>query len=863
MKKIILYCFMLALMSSAWGVELQLIPMPRQLESSGVKVYLPGAVSVVTPSGYETEAVQLSQTIGQAGLKIQPQAVFTFKLVSRQDQGNTAITRQSYSINVTDSDCTITAGNADGAFYGIQMLKQLLQRDDKGIFIYKLKIEDSPALAMRGVVLDLRWVTANQQSIDALKNLFAAMAAFKINALFLEFSDNIKYVSRSFPKKEASAFTPAQVTDLVDYAKSLHMEVIPYIPTLSHSAWIMSNPDNVKLLEDPANSSWSGALCPNKPETQAFLKDIVKETIAIFKPNYFHIGCDEVSWCPYRNCDVCKKQAITEPLKKHILFMYSLLKESNVKTIVYHDEFMSSHYNDSGATPGSKTNGWEIVDQLPKDIVINLWLYDWIIAGDKEQVNSKFKYFSDKGFQIIAASFDDASNTQMMPEVLSGYPNALGIVMTYWYKAGNWAEENISPQALSMTTLLGAYGWNPTNPPLDKITYDTVYAISQNWLSNNKPSSASLIRRPLAIPYNCRIGLDWPVLRNGDTVKPLPSQLNAGPVVFQMGPPSENNLLAVSGDNGDGFPVSQVSFPVNLAAEKLSFLHACGIPDNIIALELLFGNIEKPIIGEYIVEYADQIKISIPLRFRGNITSWNSKLSPLHGQYAYADATSQGNRFMLTAYEWENPWPQKIIKTITLKSLFYNRTPIALLALTAQCQPRYNFLWEDFSDNSVDSILKRWKLSCFTSGGQVKSELLSQDGARVLRLTVPGGIKHDLERIILDREISSDVKIAGKILSLPVYLEGKAITMGLFFGDSDTFDNYGVTYQTLSPGMNKIRLSAESLTPEQGKLEIKNIKILRVAFFMKNPDQIKLSIGNMRWLDGDQDIPYNNNVWYK
>ncbi len=857
MKKLILFelliGFAFVLPLAMMAADLQLIPAPQKVKFSGEKIYLPSKVMVTGSSDCRKEQQLVTDVLGQFGIKTGSGASFTFRLSCDRKTKHAS----GYSINVTPDACYIAASEAVGVFYGIQTVRQLFGRDEKGIFIHKVKIMDYPKLKMRGVFLSLRNVTANTKSIDNLKRMFAALAELKVNTLILEFADNIKYRSRKFPKTAKRAFTPQQVKDLVAYARSLHFEVVPYLQTLSHCPWILSNPDNVKLLEDPKNTGWHTAWCPYRPATKAFIKDIIDESIEIFQPKYFHIGVDEVGWGPFNKCPVCKKHSPAEELRDHILYMHSLLKVHGVRAIIYQDELWPSPKSFRLVNIG----GSKILDQLPKDIIINVWYY----GTDTKYFASQLKFFSSKGFKTIGASFDNPQNTIMMSEQIAKSAGGLGMNMTYWYRAGNWSKYQISDVAASITTLLAAYSWNFERPKPDKLTYDTVSAFMQPWLNNNSELE-DLTSQPISVPYNHRLGFkpgSWPGEPSDDSLKALPAEMKIGKTPFSTGPVSSNNILAVSGRPGDGLPAEQVMSGINLKAQKLVFLHSCGIPDNIIALSYLFGAIKKPVIGEYIVEYDDQTSVSIPLRYRDNITSWNSRLSPLFGRRVYVTATAKEHRFMLSSWEWSNPNPDKIITRIKLKTSNYHNASIALVALSARSKPLNNVLWEDFDESSIDALWKRWIMTCSNIGSQVKTELVDVGGGRGLKLSLPPITKNS-SRINLDCAIALEPSLWDKNnLSMTIQIQDyDSIHTGFYLGNK-FFSKYGVTYKNLKNGTSKVKISRAGLSTEHGALKNSDIQKFRMAFFLKpNSKPSTIIIGPIRLINPILDIPYNNNSWY-
>ncbi len=590
---------------------------------------------------------------------------------------------EGYTLSVGKGRVVVKSSGAAGVFYGVQTLKQLLQQTDSGVVAQVCEIRDNPALAWRGVYLNVRSLGNGQASIQAMKDLFNAFASLKMNTLFLEIADNIQFDKQQFPLSATHAPTKAQVRDLVDYAKSLHFEVIPTLQTLSHCVWVLENPKNVELLEGGQQAGWNTAWCPSNPAVDELAKDVIEETIDVFHPKYFHIGMDEVNYGPFGECPLCKEKKPSELFLGAITRMRDIIAAKGVKTIMWHDTLLPAGQYMTGAT--DKARGWEIVDKVPKDIIIADW--DYGVYGKASQ--KQLRYFTDKGFKVLGATFCAPKGIQTFAEGLSKEPNALGLFDTLWFYANNWTKpETQAPEAWAAVTLTAQYAWNPTTPTLSAITYDPVYELAK-LIKPAEPGAGKWAPVSLEKYLNYRISGakdSWPGYDPGDTLEKVFSKdITSGQVKFQMAKgKTANNAILLSAQGDDGLPAGPVTIELGRKANKLAFLLTCNVPMDKDSLNTWSRATAQPLVGKYTIEYTDGSSEDTLLLYRWNIVDWNYKFGVFGGRIAYSGETAAGSRIQLIRTDWTNPHPEKTIKGVTLASSNQNGMSLAVFALSAE-----------------------------------------------------------------------------------------------------------------------------------------------------------------------------------
>ncbi|MCX5437495.1 MULTISPECIES: beta-N-acetylhexosaminidase [unclassified Streptomyces] len=211
---------------------------------------------------------------------------------------------------------TITAHKAAGLFHGVQTLRQQLPAEvEKGSrqtgpwLVAGGTIEDSPRYGYRGAMLD---VSRHFFGVDKVKRYIDELALYKVNKLHLHLSDDQgwRIAVDSWPKLatyggstqvgggQGGYFTKAQYKEIVRYAASRYLEVIPEIDMPGHTnaalaSYAELNCDGVAPPLYTGTNVGFSSLCVNKDRTYDFVDDVIRELAAITPGKYLHIGGDE------------------------------------------------------------------------------------------------------------------------------------------------------------------------------------------------------------------------------------------------------------------------------------------------------------------------------------------------------------------------------------------------------------------------------------------------------------------------------------------------------------------------------------------------------------------------------------------
>jgi hexosaminidase len=223
---------------------------------------------------------------------------------------------EGYRLDSGGKGVTITAREPAGLFHGVQTLRQLLPaavekktRQPGPWLVAGGTIKDSPRYAYRGAMLD---VSRHFFTVAQVERYIDELALYKINELHLHLSDDQgwRIAIDSWPRLAAYGgstevgggtggyYTKADYQEIVRYAASRYLEVVPEIDMPGHTNAALAsyadlNCDGVAPPLYTGTNVGFSSLCVPKEVTYSFVDDVVRELAAMTPGRYLHIGGDE------------------------------------------------------------------------------------------------------------------------------------------------------------------------------------------------------------------------------------------------------------------------------------------------------------------------------------------------------------------------------------------------------------------------------------------------------------------------------------------------------------------------------------------------------------------------------------------
>ena len=267
---------------------------------------------------------------------------------------------EGYRLTATNDAIVIRAPASAGLFYGVQSLLQLLPPEalatnratNAGWTVPFVDIEDKPRFAWRGYLLD---VGRHFFTKEETKRLFDLMALHKLNTFHWHLTDDQgwrieikkyprltevgawrKNIGFGLDPKAGTAYGPdgryggyytqADIRELVAYAASRHITIVPEIEMPGHASAALAAYPQFSCFGGPYNTDGGdqpGVYCVGKEETFEFVQNVLAEVCELFPSKYIHIGGDEVSPDNWKKCPKCQVRELREGCKsEHELESY-------------------------------------------------------------------------------------------------------------------------------------------------------------------------------------------------------------------------------------------------------------------------------------------------------------------------------------------------------------------------------------------------------------------------------------------------------------------------------------------------------------------------------------------------------------
>ncbi len=335
--------------------KILIFPIPQQMELTGEEFLLDESISIIVPQESSENDIflarflvrELSDKYGIA-VKIEPAATIPGgrKVVVMGSAHNPLIKEyvrenklelnekspgaEGYLLNVESNKIVIAGWDDPGAFFGLQSLRQLMNNGN-GTSVQGLKVTDWPNLPFRGI----RLYVPGPENVAFFKRFlrdFMALYKFnkviievncmrldrhpEVNAGWIEFANDLQYsrsnrsVGRRGEGKTSSHYDAGDgliiekddMRDIVELAKRNFIEVIPEIPSLTHSYYLLTR--HPELSEYPGDN-WPDTYCPSLQASYDLIFDVYDEYIEVIHPKMIHIGHDE--WrMPLDVCPRCR-----------------------------------------------------------------------------------------------------------------------------------------------------------------------------------------------------------------------------------------------------------------------------------------------------------------------------------------------------------------------------------------------------------------------------------------------------------------------------------------------------------------------------------------------------------------------------
>lgn len=711
-----------------------IFPEPKEISSSHGDFILDDQVRMVVPTHASEEDVLLATTLANEladrfGIYIKTERVASLRKGQRvivMGSRTNPLIQQCWSESAhrgspeypgaegyilhSDPNIVVVAGADDqGAWYGMQSLRQILVNRENRTSIRGLHVRDWPDKPFRGIYLFL----PGRDNIVFFKRFISEyMALYKFNTLIMEmgssmrleshpelnhgwveFARDANYSARNYPPNpfheveqnsshqdtaDGGYLEKEEVADLAQWVRRHRIELVPEIASFTHSYYLLT--EHRDLAAVPENK-WPDISCPTNPKSYSLVFEVYDEYIELLKPKSIHIGHDEL-FLPVGASPSCEDRDIGELFGEDIKQIHGHLASKGVKTQLWGDMLLQS-VRGVGLKNRKSPDGWkyqtpggmtpEQVERLvPKDCLIFNWFWHKD-GGTEEQVEINEATLDKMGFQQVFGNLtpdiENYESRKKRASLLGGAPSA--------WSATN--EFNFGKDL--MANFLGSAGilWTGKVMSGKELSgrIQTMLPGVRERLSGVTPPSiteATITSVDIAKEFNISetiqsLGTDLKGLKAGS--------IQFGKVPLALRPSGDKYAIAVgTGERKDtGLPREVNGIKVGEAVTSLIFLHASAKrASNKESFRLIWDQQDTAdLLGWYEIVYEDGFITTIPIRYGVNVLEldWDKRSSAQ--DYCYgADAVSVGNDsardITFFAFEWVNPRLGKVIEEINLKA---------------------------------------------------------------------------------------------------------------------------------------------------------------------------------------------------
>lgn len=414
-----------------------------------------------------------------------PEAAVNYLHFELSDAAALPASGEGYCLLVRPEGVTVRSRGTAGLFYGLQTFLQL--HAQYGTRIPAREITDAPRFAYRGLHLD---VSRHFFDKEFVKKQLRMMASLKLNRLHWHLTDGAgwrieidhyplltsvaawrrgatwqewqaggrRYCRFDEPGASGGYYTKADIREVVAFADSLHITVIPEIELPGHSDEVLAVYPELSCSGKPYTD---GDFCIGNDATFVFLENVLAEVMELFPSEYIHIGGDEASKTAWAGCPKCRARMKREnlqsldELQSYAVHRIERFLGARGRKLIGWDEIL-----DGGLAPGAVVMSWRGEEggrraaAAGHDVVMtpNAWCY-----FDSYQDNPTTEPQAMSGYLPLAKvyAYDPA------PAGMPGCERVLGVQANLWTEqipTPRQAEYMLYPRLFALSEV----AWSPS-----------------------------------------------------------------------------------------------------------------------------------------------------------------------------------------------------------------------------------------------------------------------------------------------------------------------------------------------------------------------------------------------------------------
>ena len=330
---------------------------------------------------------------------------------------NEQVGTEGYTLLIKKNKILLAANTANGLFYGIQTLNQLIRDNTK---LECMKITDWPDFKFRCVEDDIS--RGPVPTLDYMKTQIRRCAELKYNMISYYTEHVVKTEKHKDFAPTGGSLSIKDWKELVDYGSRYFVQLVGNFQSFGHFEKILAYPQYDHLGEA------GRMLTPTKEESYELLSDIYSEMVPVFPAPFFHVNSDE-TWDLGRGASkkLVDSLGIANVYSQHLNRISQEITKYGKRMMMWADIAL--------AHP-------EILQDLPKETVMATWEY-----SDFDSFDYMIQPLQKAGFDVMICP-GIVNSRRIMPDfkvarknirnfLADGHKNdVLGVLLTVWDDAG-------------------------------------------------------------------------------------------------------------------------------------------------------------------------------------------------------------------------------------------------------------------------------------------------------------------------------------------------------------------------------------------------------------------------------------------
>lgn len=374
--------------SQALPIQLAIMPLPMQATPGTGEFILNGGFVMTFAGHTEPRLERARQRVfdtlkASTGLRRWPDSAQNLPQFTVTTKAASATIQQlgedeSYRLEVTPTQVSLTAPNPLGVLHGLQTFLQLVHLTPGGFAVSAIVIEDKPRFPWRGLMIDSG---RHFIPVDIIRRNLDAMEAVKMNILHWHVSEDqgFRIESKLFPKltglgSDRQFYSQDDVHGIIDYARDRGIRVMPEfeMPSHANSLYVgypeLADGKGSYHLKRKFGEKWGrvrklsedSSMDPTRETTYKFLDSFFGEMATLFPDAYVHVGGDS-------------EDAVTEWGTNPAIQQY--MRQQGYKDATALQAYFTARLQKIVSKHHKTMVGWDEVLQpdTPRNVVIQSW----------------------------------------------------------------------------------------------------------------------------------------------------------------------------------------------------------------------------------------------------------------------------------------------------------------------------------------------------------------------------------------------------------------------------------------------------------------------------------------------------------